>query len=136
MENQANDFMVSETSNAADATNNEDDQLSSEMIMEDEIENEQDSRPWSILSMAATMTPIVLYAFCSIASSGSSNENGAGAVWWLLIMYYWTLGIPLAIASIVFGIKGLKTNLRRLSIASLVLKAVIIIVIILAVLVH
>ncbi|MBR2754102.1 hypothetical protein IKF28_02950 [Candidatus Saccharibacteria bacterium] len=89
----------------------------------------QDCKVWSILSIMATMIPIILWVYCLIASGGSASENGPGAVWWLMIMYYWSLGIPLAVMSVAFGIEGLKTSLRWLSIISLSVKATMIIAI-------
>lgn len=88
----------------------------------------QDRKVWSILSIIATMIPILLWGFCEIViatNGGDRSESGAGAIGWIMVMYYWTLGIPLAIISIAFGIVGLKTSLRWLSIVSLSLKAII-----------
>ena len=107
------------------------DQPSLETIAKIEQEKKQDRKVWSILSIIATIIPIILWVYCFIASGGSASENGPGAVWWLVIMYYWSLGIPLAAISIAFGIVGLKTSLRWLSIISLLLKAIMIIAIIL-----
>lgn len=76
---------------------------------------------WSVLSIIITMIPILLLSFCFIISGGDQG------VWWLMIMYYGTLGIPLAVMSIVFGMLGLKTSLRWLSIVSLLLKIAMII---------
>ena len=107
------------------------DQPSSETVTKIEQMGKQDRKVWSILSIVSTIIPIILWVYCFIVSGGSANENGPGAVWWLMIMYYWSLGIPLAVISIAFGIVGLKTSLRWLSIISLLLKAIMIIAIIL-----
>ena len=92
-------------------------------------EQKPDAKAWSILSIIATVISIAIWIYCFAVSGGSTNESGPGAVWWFLILYYSSLGIPLAIASIAFGIIGLKTNLRWLSIISLSLKAIMIITI-------
>lgn len=106
------------------------DQPSPEIVAKIEQEKKQDSKVWSILSIIATIIPIMLWSYCLIVSGGSTSENGSGAIWWLMVMYYWTLGFPLAVISIVFGIIGLRTSLRRLSIISLLLKATMIIAIV------
>lgn len=112
------------------------DKPSPETITKIEQEKKQDRKKWSVLSIVATIIPIMLWIYCLIVSGGSASENGPGAVWWLIIMYYWSLGIPLAVISIKFGIIGLKTSLRWISIISLSLKAVMIITIILLLFIH
>ncbi len=112
------------------------DQPSSETVAKTEQEKKQDRKVWSILSIVSTIIPIILWVYCFVVSGGSTSENGPGAVWWLVIMYYWSLGIPLAAISIAFGIVGLKTSLRWLSIVSLLLKVTMIIAILLLLFVH
>ena len=94
------------------------------------------SKIWPILSFIATMIPIILFSYCFIISGGSTNESGSGAIWWVIIIYYWTAGIPLAIISIAFGIIGLKTNLSRLATVSLFLKSTMIIIIVFRLFIH
>ena len=106
------------------------DKLSPETIAKIEQEKKQNRKAWSILSIIATVIPIILCIFCLIVSGGNTSENGPGAIWWLWIAYYWSLGIPLAVISIAFGIIGLKTRLRWLSIISLSLKVLMIVVIV------
>lgn len=112
------------------------DQPSSETVTKIEQMGKQDRKVWSILSIVSTIIPIILWVYCFIASGGSASENGPGAVWWLMVIYYWSLGIPLATISIAFGIVGLKTSLRWLSIISLLLKVIMIIAIVLLLFVH
>ena len=81
---------------------------------------------WSILSFITSIIPIALFIYCLIISGGSLNEGSSGAIWWIMVIYYWTAGIPLAIAAIFFGIKGLDTSWRRLAIVSLSVKAIVI----------
>lgn len=84
----------------------------------------------------ATLIPIILWVYCFVVPGGSANENGPGAVWWLMVMYYWSVGIPLIAVSIAFGITGLKTKLHWLSIVSLSLKAAMIVAVILLFSIH
>ena len=84
---------------------------------------------YAIISLICTIIDASLWACCAIASGGSGNENGPGAVWWLLAFYYDSVGIPIVILSIVFGIKGLRTKLRWIAILSLILKAIMVITI-------
>lgn len=84
----------------------------------------------------ATLIPIIPWVYCFVVPDGSANENGPGAVWWLMVMYYWAVGIPLIAVSIAFGITGLKTKLHWLSIVSLSLKAAMIVAVILLFSIH
>ena len=79
------------------------------------------SSGFAIASFILTMIPILLIAYAAAASEGE-GENGKGAIFWLVIIYYWSLGIPIFILSIVFAIIGLKSKQRALAIASLVIK--------------
>lgn len=115
---------------AEDANYSTTDILSPETTVEIKQERKQDRKVWSILSILATTTTMIIWIDYYIVSSGGINKNGPGAIWWLMVMYYWSLGIPLTIVSIAFGIIGLKTSLRWLSIISLVLKATMIVAII------
>ena len=109
---------------------------SPETIAKIEQNKKQGCKVWSILSIITAIIPVLLWAYCFIVSGGSTSENGPGAVWWLMIMYYWSFGLPLAIISIAFGIVGLKTSLRWLSEISLSLKVVMIVAIVLLLFVH
>ena len=73
----------------------------------------------SIVSLIGAMIPLLLIAYCLIISGGSTSEAGAGAVWWLMIIYYGSIGIPMLIISIILGIVGLKTYRRKLAVLSL-----------------
>lgn len=101
--------------------------------VEQEIKQERRRESMPVYSILATILPIFLWAYCLIVSGGETSENGKGAVFWLLIMYYWSIGIPALCASIICGVIGLKSSLKWLSILSLTIKAITIIVIILVV---
>lgn len=104
-------------------------QPSLEAVTKNEQKEKQDCKTWSVLSIIATIIPIMLWTYCFVSSGGGVEKSGYGAVWMLIGIYYWSLGIPLMVISIVFGVKGLKTSFRWLSIISLLLKAVMIVVI-------
>lgn len=108
-----------ETQNQLDTTQSE------------ELKNQKKYGYRAIISLVATIIPILLFTYCFITSGGSTSENGPGAIWWLMIMYYWSIGVPLLAVAIAFGILGLKTNLRWVAILSLSLKALTLIFIIL-----
>ena len=79
------------------------------------------SNGFAIASFILTLIPILLIAYVS-AASGGEDESGKGAIGWLIIAYYCTAGIPVFIMSIIFAVIGLKSKLRSLAIASLVIK--------------
>ena len=61
-----------------------------------------------IFAIILSLIPVIVYVSCFFGSSGSTSEDGTGAVWWLLVIYYWTVGIPIFIASVILGLIGLK----------------------------
>ena len=63
------------------------------------------------IALILSFIPIILFIFCFIYSGGSSDESGEAAIWWLLILYYWSFGVPLLITSIVLAIIGLKKDI-------------------------
>ena len=89
-----------------------------------------------IISVITTIIPIIIWIYCFVYSNGNFSENGPGAIWWLIIMYYGSLGLPLAAISIKYGIEGLKTKYRWLAIISLLLKTAMIIAIATLLVVH
>lgn len=107
---------------------------SSEQISETtQTDNQEITKPpraRAIQSFAITMIPILLWGFCFLASDGSTSEADSGIVWIFIGSYYASIGIPLTIVSIVFGIDGLKTKLCWLSVISLLIKAATIIAVI------
>lgn len=96
-----------------------------------ELKNQKKYGYRAIISLVATIIPILLFTYCFITSGGSMSENGPGAIWWLMIMYYWSIGVPLLAVAIAFGILGLRTNLRWVAILSLSLKALTLIFVVL-----
>jgi hypothetical protein len=101
--------------------------------VEQEIKQERRRASMPVYSILATILPIFLWACCLIYADGETSENGKGAVFWILIVYYWYIGIPVLCVSVICGVIGLKSSLKWLSILSLTIKAITIIVIILIV---
>lgn len=122
--------------NVEDKSNSVPDEKTLGTVAKNEQYEEQDRKIWSVLSIMATIIPIMLWAYCLIVSGGSTSEDGPGAVWLFILTYYGTLGIPLIVLSIMFGVMGLKTSLRWLSIVSLLLKIITIIAVVLLLIVH
>lgn len=75
-----------------------------------------------IISFILAIIPILLIGYCVIASHGE-GEDGAGAVMWLVILYYWTIGLPIAAGSIITGIVSYIKQKNVFSIISLILAA-------------
>lgn len=69
-----------------------------------------------IISLCLSIFPLVLILYCVIASKGE-GEDGAGAIMWLVILYYWSLGVPVAIAAVVTGVISF---LKRKNIAAVI----------------
>lgn len=80
---------------------------------------EKRNRVFTYISIFTGLVPVLLILYCYNISGGSFSEAGSGAIWWLMIMYYGTFGIPLFILSIVFALYGLKSSKKILAIFSL-----------------
>ena len=48
---------------------------------------------WAVLSMVCSMIPVILWAYCFMASGGDTQENGRGAVWWLIFFLLFYSGL-------------------------------------------
>ena len=83
---------------------------------------------YSIISMVCAIIPLIVLYYCLIVANGTKNENSNGAIGWVVVFYFWTAGIPLAIIWLVCGILGIKSRLSKLAIASLIIKPIGIIV--------
>lgn len=103
-----------------------------EIVEWDKKVNNKKNGNKAIISVFAAAAPITLFIYCLITSGGSFSEGEPnGGIWWLVILYYWSVGIPLCVLSIMFAIQGLKSNLRWLAIFSLCLKVALIVLIVL-----
>ncbi len=95
---------------------------------------QKDHKVWSIVSIISALIPLFLWTYCIIISGGNTNEGqSSGGVWWLMIWYYFTIGFPLMIVSVAFGIIGLGTSLKGLATLSLIIKTLTIIFVMLLV---
>ena len=77
-------------------------------------------RLYGILSIILGLIPILLYVYC-IKTANGEDENGAGAIIWLLVIYIWSIGIPIFISSIVLGILSLKEKINIYAILGLII---------------
>lgn len=75
----------------------------------------------SITSFWLALIPYILFLYCYIASGGSFDESGSGAVWWLIMLYYWSIGIPILFVSFFLAVRGLKSDKKIFSYIGLVL---------------
>lgn len=89
----------------------------------------------SVVSLVCAIIPIILYSvyFIHILSRPVSGTDQSG---WILVIYYWTVGFPLALAWLICGILGLKSKKRKMAIASLAIKPIGLVVFILLMLIR
>ena len=73
----------------------------------------------SVASMICAAIPLVILFITFLSSLGVSNTSQSG---WYLVIYYWTIGIPLFFVWLICGILGLKSEKRKLAIISLIIK--------------
>ena len=85
-----------------------------------DVESKKKSK-YTYLSIISACIPIMLIVYCLIYSGGSLSEASDGAVWWLLIIYYWSVGIPQFILSLVWGISGLVKEKNKLAILGIII---------------
>ena len=114
---------------------------SAQIITREEITEEEAKklkkydRSWqATISFVATIIIIVIWLSSLFASGGETNEGKeGGAVWWGVVAFYMTIGLPLTAVSLGFGIAGLKTkeeNLARFSIFLTILTPVAVFIIV------
>lgn len=72
------------------------------------------------ISFILAIIPVLLLIFCVLYSQGE-GEDGNGAVGWLLILYYATVGIPIAVASFITGIISLNIRKNILAIIGIII---------------
>ena len=78
-------------------------------ILSSEYENQKyDKHGKTALALSFVSIIVVLLAFA--ISGGSFSSNDRGIIWLFVVGYYIFLGIPILIASIILGSKGLKSN--------------------------
>ncbi len=76
----------------------------------------------SIIGLILGLIPIALFAYCVIISiPAKSNE---GTAFWVVIIYFWTIGIPIAISSLIASINGFTQKRNALSITALVVSLI------------
>ena len=87
------------------------------------INNKNKYKLYSILSLFLSLIPIALILYCYIYSGGDLSENGNGVVFWYVMIYFGTIGLPLAFLSIFLGIKSFKTKKTLLSALGIIIGA-------------
>ena len=75
--------------------------------------------PW--ITLVVSLIPYILAGYCYIVSGGSLSENGPGSVWWLLVIYYMTIGFIELTGATLLSIISLKSGNKVISIISLTL---------------
>ena len=76
---------------------------------------------YSLLSFILALIPIALVTGCYIYSGGDLSENGSGAVFWLVFIYFLSIGFPIAGCSIFLGIKSYKIKKNIFAVSSALL---------------
>ncbi len=61
------------------------------------------------LGILLALIPVALFFFCK-SQAKDGTEDGTGAVWWILVIYFFTIGFPVVGSSIGLGIMGLKNK--------------------------
>lgn len=84
-------------------------------------ENKKNYLKYSILSILLGLIPIMIITALYIYSGGDLSENGDGAVFWFVPIYFLTIGFPLAVYSVFLGIKSFKIKKNILSIIGIII---------------
>lgn len=73
----------------------------------------------ALISLILALIPILLFVYCVIISEMSNDpSNGSG---WLLVIYYWTIGIPNSIIALILGIISYVKQKNKLAICSIII---------------
>lgn len=85
--------------------------------------NDKKCLKYSILSIVLGLIPIIILAAFYMYSGGDLSENGKGAIFWLVPIYFLTIGFPIAGLSVFLGFKGFKIKKNVLSIIGMIIGA-------------
>ena len=83
--------------------------------------NNKDCLKYSILSIVLGLIPIIIITAFYIYSGGDLSENGAGAIFWLVPIYFFAIGFPIAGLSVFLGFKSFKIKKNILSIIGMII---------------
>lgn len=77
----------------------------------------------SVVSLICALIPIFLYFWYSVhvLSSPRLSTDQSG---WIIVIYYWTIGLWLIPVWLICGVLGLKSKKRKMAIISLVIKPI------------
>jgi len=64
----------------------------------------------AIIAFVLALIPYLLAALCYLLTLPNKGVPGGDATWWLLIFYFWTIGFPILLLSIVCGIWGFNSR--------------------------
>ena len=81
----------------------------------------------SKVALVLSLIPVIIFLFCLIYSGGSTSEGGVGAIWWIAMFYFMTVGVPLYVASLILGIESYKAERNRLSLISIILNILLVV---------
>ena len=76
------------------------------------------------IALYLSLALVAVIIFCYIFSGGSFSEQDDGFIWFFAGMYLVIGELPVTIASIIFGIKGLKNENKIPSYASFVINVI------------
>lgn len=78
---------------------------------------------YSLISLLLALIPILLITCCYIYSNGDTSENGKDSIFWLVVIYFWTIGLPVAYMSVYLGVKSFKIKKNIFSILGIIIGA-------------
>ena len=90
----------------------------------------------SVVSLICALVPILVYFLYSVDIMQKPRNSISDQSGWVIVIYYWTIGIPIALVWLICGIHGLKSKKRNLAIFSLIIQPVGLVVFILFLILH
>lgn len=98
-----------------------------ELQMEDLKETKPKKKGISaIIGFCLALVPYIVAFICFALAGFNLASEASSVVWWILIAYVATAGVPVLIVSIIFGLFGLRTLRKTLSIIGLILDVIVI----------
>lgn len=75
----------------------------------------------AVVSLVCAIIPLMVYVYYLIEWNPSYSGDQSG---WIVVIYYWTVGIPIFLVWLICGILGLNSKQQKLAIISLLLKPI------------
>ncbi|MBR3362736.1 MAG: zinc-ribbon domain-containing protein [Bacilli bacterium] len=101
------------------------DNLNEQKTVESSRDITEKSKKYLLISFLLTLIPVILFAYCYISAGGDFSGGGKGVVIILFIVYCFTIGVPVAIASTCLGIMSLKIKRTIFSIILFIIDTII-----------